>query len=704
MKNEDSLHKLFYPETVTLIGASSEKGKVGNDVLYNLIQGGFKGKLYPVNPKRDEILGVKVYHDISDIPDKIDLAVFVVSPKIIIKLLPEVVAKGCKNAIIISAGFKEVGREGALLEKELKALLKKLEVRALGPNCLGIISTNSNLNASFAAEMPKKGKISFISQSGALLTAVLDWSMNEGIGFSKIISLGNKADISEIDAIEFLGNDPETDVILGYIEGVVDGQKFIKAASKVTKKKPILLIKAGSTSAGARAASSHTGTLAGSDKAFTTAFKQSGIIRIHEIDEIFELAKGFSQPSRPKGNRLAVITNAGGPGIISADASEKNGINLPPPHKNTIEKLKSVLPPTAALFNPIDIIGDAKEDRYENTLNIIKDDKNFDGILVILTPQSMTDATKVAESIVNFAKTTDKPVFTSFMGGELVDEGIKLLIENDIPNFQFPDVAIKSFSQMVKYAKFQKKPIPKVKKFNDVDKEKVKKVFEESRKKGIFDLSETMVTEVFEAYGFRFPDSKLVKTLDDAVIEAENIGFPLVMKIASPDILHKSDIGGVVVNINNLEDVVKAFMKITANARRTFPKAIILGVEMQKMIKEGKEIILGMTKDSQFGPLIMFGLGGIYVEVLKDVSFRVAPISEIDAGEMVRDINSYALLSGVRGEKSIDFDELHEMIMRLSQLVTDFPEIVELDLNPVKLLPKGEISYALDARLTLSSE
>ncbi len=697
------LDNFFYPRKIALVGASAEPGKVGNDILRNLIEGGFDGEIYPVNPKRDEILGLKVYHSIKDIPGDIDLSIFVIPPKYIISGLDDVASKNNKAIIVISAGFKEVGAEGAKLEQELITKAKQYGMRVLGPNCLGIISPPSKINASFAAEMPLSGNISFISQSGALLTAVLDWSMDEGIGFSKIISLGNKAVLDETDFLEYLGEDPDTEVILGYIEGVKDGQRFIQVAQKVTRKKPVLLIKAGSTSAGARAASSHTGTLAGSDKAFETAFKQTGIIRIHNVADLFDLAKGFAHRKIPRGNRLVVITNAGGPGILSADASEKNGIQLPPPKPEIIEELKKVLPPTAALFNPVDIIGDAKEDRYRNALNVLKKDRSFDGFLVILTPQSMTDPYKVAEEIVSYSKKCKRPIFTSFMGGPLVKEGKELLTQNNIPNFSFPDEAVKSFAAMVKYQEFLKKSEPTYKIFNDVDKEKVRKIINDAISKGIFNLSEVMAKEIFKAYGFSFPESHLARSIDEAVEIADKLKFPLVMKISSPDILHKSDIGGVVVNIKNLEEVVRAFMTITTNVRRKAPKAAILGVDIQEMITEGKEIILGMTRDPSFGPLIMFGLGGIYVEVLKDVSFRIAPIPVQEVSEMVREIRSYPLLAGVRGEKSIDFQTLYDMILRLSQLVIDFPEIVELDLNPIKLLSKGKKSYALDARITLLS-
>ena len=693
----------FFPQRIAVIGASAEAGKVGNDILRNLIEGKFDGEIYPVNPKRDEILGLNVYHSIGEISSDIDLAVFIVPPRYVISGLDDIAKKNCKAVIVISAGFKEVGAEGAQLEQELVKKAKQYGMKVLGPNCLGIISPSSKVNASFAAEMPIQGNISFISQSGALLTAVLDWSMEEGIGFSKIISLGNKAVLDEIDFLEYLGEDPDTEVILGYIEGVEEGQRFMKVAQQVTRKKPVLLIKAGSTSAGARAASSHTGTLAGSDKAFATAFKQTGIIRIHNVADLFDLAKGFAQKRIPRGNKLVVITNAGGPGILAADASEKNKIQLQPPKTEIIAELKEALPPTAALFNPVDIIGDAREDRYKNALNILKKDRSFDGFLVILTPQSMTDAYKVAEEIVKFSSNCKRPIFAALMGGKLVRRGIELLNKNNIPNFEFPDEAVKSFAALVNYHKFTRKPQPTYREYEDVDKEKVKEIISDSMSKGMFNLSEVKAKEIFKAYGFDFPESHLARSIDEAVQIADKLKFPLVMKISSPDILHKSDIGGVKVNIKNLEGVIRAFMEITTNVKRKSPKAAILGVDIQEMVTGGKEVILGMTRDPSFGPLIMFGLGGIYVEVLKDVSFRVAPIPVEEAQNMVREINSYPLLAGVRGEKSIDFNALYEMILRLSQLVTDFPEIIELDLNPVKLLPRGKKSYALDARITLIS-
>jgi acetyltransferase len=691
---------LFKPESIALVGASKVPGKVGYSLLKNIKEGGYAGRIYPVNPTAPEILGVKVYPDIKSIPGTIDLAVFMIPPKAIIASIKDLADKKAKFAVVISAGFKEVGVEGALLERQLKEQADTYGIRLVGPNCLGIIDTKSKLNASFAADMPLTGDISILSQSGALLTAILDWALANDMGFSKFVSLGNKADLNEADFIEYLADDPDTKVILGYIEGVADGKAFIEKAYKASKKKPVILIKAGGTKVGARASSSHTGTLAGSDAAFNAAFKQSGVIRAHTIEELFDIGKLLESQPLPGDGGLAIVTNAGGPGIITADATERAGIRLAHIADESILALKKVLPPSAAFGNPFDIIGDALADRYKSAIDVITKDKDVAGIFVLLTPQDMTEIDKTATIVVDAASNTDKPVLAGFMGGRDVGKGIKVLNSGKVPNYIFPESAIKAYRIALDYKEWLAKPEKTYRRF-EVDTKSVQHDLNTVQASGRSGLVDVEARKVVEAYGFKTPKSMLANTLEQAKAYAETAGYPVVMKIASPDILHKTDVGGVVVGINNEQQVEQAFSSITNNARKFMPSARIWGVVVQQMLMTGTETIVGMHIDPNFGPLIMFGLGGIYVEVLKDVSFRVAPVSESEAYEMIMEIRSYPLLQGVRGAKKRDINSITDAILRVSQLVTDNPDIVELDINPLLVQAEGEGAIAVDARISI---
>ncbi len=691
---------IFKPKSIALIGASKIPGKVGYSLLKNIKEGGYTGNIYPVNPTTQEILGIKVYPDIKSIPDTIDLAVFMIPPKAIVASLKDCAEKNVKFVVVISAGFKEVGVEGALLEKQLKEQADTYGIRVVGPNCLGIIDTKAKLNASFAADMPLTGDISILSQSGALLTAILDWALANDMGFSKFVSLGNKADLNEADFIEYLSEDPDTKVILGYIEGVADGKAFIEKAYNASKKKPVILLKAGGTKVGARASSSHTGTLAGSDSAFNAAFKQSGVIRAHTIEELFDIGKLLESQPLPANGGLAIITNAGGPGIITADATERTGIRLAHITDESVLSLKKVLPPSAAFGNPFDIIGDALADRYKSAIDIIMKDKDVAGIFVLLTPQDMTEIDKTANIVVDTARYADKPIIGGFMGGRDVGKGIHILNKGKVPNYIFPESAIKAYKIALDYKDWLSRPEKTYRKF-EVDLQKVKNELDRVEASGRSSLVDVEARKIVEAYGFKTPKSMLANTLEQAQSYATTVGYPIVMKIASPDILHKTDVGGVVVGINNEKQLEQAFSSITNNARKFMPSARIWGVVVQQMLMTGTETIVGMHIDPNFGPLIMFGLGGIYVEVLKDVSFRVAPVSESDAYEMIREIRSYPLLQGVRGAKKRDIDSISDAILRVSQLVTDNPEIVELDINPLLVQAEGEGAIAVDARISI---
>jgi acetyl coenzyme A synthetase (ADP forming)-like protein len=695
------LDGFFKPKAVAVVGASREEGKVGFSITMNLIRGRFPGPIYPVNPKAPEILGMKSYPDMKDVPGDADLAVLVIPPKACLPTLEACVAKGIRHAIVISAGFKEVGGEGAELEKALRARVRELGIRVVGPNCLGIIDTKSCLNATFAAGMPPVGDIGFFSQSGALCTAILDWAIGNDVGFSKFISLGNKADTSEVDFIEALAADPETRVVIGYIEGVENGQRFMEAAKAASRLKPLIIVKSGRTAAGARAASSHTGTLAGSDRAFTAAFLQSGILRAESVEELFDFARAFAYQPLPKGPNLCIVTNAGGPGIIAADAVDRSLVRMARLGPPTLERLRVALPPTAALFNPVDVIGDAKEDRYKAALDAVAADPGVDGILAVSTPQAMTDNSKFAEVVGQAAKASGKPFFTAFMGEASLPKAREILRSNSIPQYPYPEPAVNTFEAMVKYRNWLDSSPAAPRQF-PAERERVVALFQEARRQDRTQLGEREAREVIAAYGFRLPQNVLTRTVDEAVATATRIGFPVALKIVSPDILHKTDVGGVRLNLQDADAVAQGFAAIDASVRRFFPNAIIQGIAVQEMVVGGKEVILGMTRDPSFGPLLMFGLGGIYVEVLKDVAFRVAPIGPDEAEAMIREIRSFPLLRGVRGEKPSDMAAMVEALERLSQLCTDFPEIMELDVNPLLVKPEGGGAVAIDARLALA--
>ncbi len=694
------ISNFFNPKSVAVLGASATPGKVGYDVLKNLIQSNYKGKVYPVNPKSSEIQGLKTYPGLSDIKENIDLLIYIIHPKFFLSTLDDCEKKNIDSIIAISAGFKETGSVGARIEREMIRKARELNIRILGPNCLGLVDTSSRLNATFAPGMPSEGNIAFFSQSGALCIAILDWALGEGIGFSKFISLGNKSDLDEIDFLKYLADDESTKVILGYLEGIEDGRTFIDVAREVSRKKPVIITKSGGTSAGARAASSHTGSLAGSDRSIQAAFHQAGIIRADTVSDLFDCALAFACQPVIKGSRIAILTNSGGPGIMAADAIERHNLHLASFSKETQDGLRSFLPNMASIYNPVDIIGDARAERYQKSLELILNDPNVDGVLVILTPTAVIDVKETAEIIASLSSNNSKPILTSFMGKISVEQGIKVLQNNKVPNYNYPESAVKVFRIMSDYQNWLNAPPLSYQLFR-TRKKKVEAILARTKKKSSFKLGELEAREVISSYGFKTPKSILALTSKEAMVAAEEIGYPLVMKIVSPDILHKTDVGGVRVGIENGHQVEEAFLEITSKSKKYVPRATILGVSIQEMIIGGKEVILGVTKDPQFGPIVMFGLGGIYVEILKDVSFRIAPLSVKDADEMIREINSFPLLRGVRGERPTDLNALRENLLRLSQLVIDFPDIIELDINPLIVKADGEGAIAADARITL---
>ncbi|HEX9205205.1 MAG TPA: acetate--CoA ligase family protein [Candidatus Deferrimicrobiaceae bacterium] len=695
--------EFLQPGSVAVVGASRNPEKVGFGVFANLVQAGFPGPVYGVNPSGGELLGRPLYTSIESIPGPVDLGVFVVPPKAILSGIPALARKGMKAAIAISAGFKEVGGEGVALERGLSEAASAAGIRVLGPNCLGLINTHASLNASFSRGTPPKGAISFFSQSGALCTAVLDWAIGENVGFSKFVSLGNKADISESDVLEYLAADSETRVILGYVESIDDGRRFLRVARDATRQKPVVLVKAGSTAAGARAASSHTGSLAGSDRAYSAAFRQGGILRAETVEELFDLALGFAMQPIPPGERLLILTNAGGPGILAADMAERLGIPLAEITAELRAKLLPRVPSTASLANPVDIIGDARADRYRDALVALREEPSVDIVLVLLTPQAMTEAEETARAVVSILKGSGKTVFASFLGEATVAGARGILNLGGIPNYPVPERAVRAIHGMLRYARLRPEAPSGETEYRAVRPPGAERTIRSALDAGRRTLGEEEARGILEGYGFAFPRHAFADTSAAAVEAHRELGSgKVVMKIVSPDILHKTDVGGVRLSLSSAEEVSRAFVEITSAVRRRAPSAWIAGVSVQEMVEGGREVILGMSRDPQFGPMLMFGMGGIHVEVLKDVSFRVAPLSKRDAEEMVREIRSYPLLASFRGGDPADEEAVVDAILRVSRLAADFPEIQELDVNPLLVLPKGRGVRAIDCRMTIT--
>lgn len=694
------LEQFFSPKSVVIIGASREPGKLGYQILNNIISGQYQGKIYPVNPKASEISGLKCYQDIASIPDVPELAVVVVPAQIVCSVIEECGKKGTRAAIVISAGFKESGPEGKKREQELVETGKRYGCRIIGPNCLGIIDTYSDLNVSFAPIMPAKGSIAFISQSGALISAVLDWSRKQKIGFSRIISMGNMADVSESELIESCALDEKTRVILFYVEGVKNGRDFIDRVSKVTSKKPVIAIKAGLTGSGSKAASSHTGSLAGMAEAYTAAFKKTGVLQVSNMEELFDLSLAFAYQPLIKGDRIGIVTNAGGPAVVATDGVEKQGLKMATLSEETMNVLKKNLPPAANTHNPVDVLGDATEQGYKIALENVMNEDSVDGVLVIVTPQTITRPLETAHVVVENANRYKKTVVTSFMGGVSVEVAIDFLRQNRIPNYDFPERAIRALKGMVDYTKVLRK-----KKDTELeaagDKSIVEKIFQEVKKSQSKNLTDYQAREIFGAYGLKGPERYLAKNIDEAVNNARKIGYPVVAKIVSPDILHKTESGGVKINIMNDKEMEKAFNDIMKSVKQYLPSARIEGIEIQEMVKGIQEVIIGVKKDIQFGHLIMFGLGGIFVEVLKDITFGIVPIDRQEAFEMIKEIKSYKLLTGFRKLPEADIDSITETIVKVSKLCEDFPEIQELDINPLVAKEKGKGVVMVDARIIL---
>ena len=695
------LETLLYPKSVAVIGASRSEGKVGYAVLANLVNGGFKGAIVPVNPGATEILGLKCYKSLDEYDGKIELSVIVVAGKYVKDALRSSIDRGAKSVIVITAGFKEVGAAGAAAEKELVEICRAAGVRMVGPNCLGVLNTDHAMNATFAPSVPPPGKISVISQSGALCVAILDWAAEQKLGLGKVISFGNKADLNEVDFIQTLAEDKATNVIAGYLESIKEGDKFLRIAEQAAAIKPVVILKVGVTQAGAKAASSHTGSLAGADMAYGAAFKRAGVIRAENFEALFDYATAFAMQPLPNGVRVAIITNAGGPGIMAADAAESLGLKMVSPTKESDAKLRAFMPASGAFGNPIDVIGDADPVLYTKAFEVMQEDETIDAIVAVVTPQNMTKPLELAEKL-GAAHKGKKPLLTAFMGGTEVAAAREKLMALGIPNYPSPDRAVVALRAMCDYAAWKRRPARIVTRF-PVNRRRVDRIINAQERSHVTQIGEVEAKEILRAYDFNILGGQLAQTSDEAVEIAERISYPVVLKISSPDIIHKSDFGGVRINLANAEQVRDAFDLMMLRIQKRAPKAYLRGVFVEKMGQRGREVILGMTRDPQFGPMLMFGLGGIFVEVMKDVTFHLAPITPEEAMQMLKGTRSYALLQGARGQAPVDLEAIAGALQRISQLVTDYPQITELDINPFIVGPVGMQAYVADARMTLSN-
>ena len=696
------LSTLFGPERVAVVGATESDGSVGRAITSNLLAS-FDGEVLAVNPYADDVLGLTCHDDIGDVdtPGTVDVAVIVVPPKVAVGTIREAGEAGIENVVVITAGFGETGSDGVARERQLRAAAEEYDLNLVGPNSLGIMSTPKGLNATFGNEMATEGNISFMSQSGAFITAVLDWAVQRDVGFKDIVSLGNKAILDEGDFIAEWGEDPETDVILGYLEDIDDGESFVRTAREVTQETSIVVVKSGRTEAGASAAASHTGAMAGSERAYEAGLEQAGTLRVESVQELFDYAQILAGQPLPDGDEIAIVTNAGGPGVMTTDAVGDSALSLAEFTDDTLSELRGTMPDAANIYNPVDIIGDAPAERFESALETVLADDNVAMAVVVACPTAVLSFEELADVVVDRQERSGLPIATTLMGGKSVGAGQEILSEAGIPQYFDPARAVGSLDALNEYHGIQAREFQSPTEF-DVDRERARGILEATKRRETNRLG-VEAMELLDAYGIPTPRGGIVDSPGEAQELAEDIGEEVVMKIVSPDILHKSDIGGVEVGVPP-EEVWDTYEDLIVRARNYQQDATLLGVQVQEMVDldAGTETILGMNRDPQFGPLLLFGLGGIFVEVLEDTTVRVAPVSEPEARAMLDDIDSAPLLRGTRGRTPVDEDALVEAVQRLSQLVTDFPAIVELDINPLVATPDGV--QAVDLRLTLDQE
>ncbi len=698
------LDAIFAPKSVAVVGATERAGSVGRTILWNLISTPFGGTVYPVNPSRPSILGIKAYPSIKQLPEVPDLAVVVTPAASIPGVISDCADIGVKGAIVISAGFKETGPKGVELERQLLEQARRGGMRIIGPNCLGVMNPISGVNATFASTMARPGNIGFISQSGALCTAVLDWSFSENVGFSNFVSIGSMLDVGWGDLIYYLGDDPRTQAIVIYMESIGDARAFLSAAREVALVKPIIVIKPGRTEGAARAAASHTGSLTGSDEVLDAAFRRSGVLRVNNISDLFYMAEVLAKQPLPKGPRMTIVTNAGGPGVLATDALITEGGELTDVSPEAMKAYNDLLPAAWSHNNPIDILGDAQPELYAKALEIAANDANSDGMLVILTPQAMTDPTQTAEALKTYAKIEGKPVLASWMGGPMVTAGENILNRANIPTFAYPDTAARMFMNMWRYAYNLKgiyeTPLPTDSSGAGPDRERAKEIIEAVRTEGRTILTEFESKQLLSSYGIPTVDTRIARSEDEAVKLAGDIGYPVVLKLYSETITHKTDVGGVQLNLRDTDAVKRAYNLIGTSVKEKVGAEHFLGVTVQPMIKlDGYEIILGSSIDPQFGPVLLFGTGGQLVEVFKDRALALPPLNTTLARRMMQQTKIYKALQGVRGRKAVDLAALEQLMVRFSQLIAEQRWIKELDINP--LLASPEQLLALDARVVL---
>ena len=694
-----SLKTFFEPTGVAIIGASDNPDKLSHGILRNMLEYGYQGGIYPVNPKSKEILGKTCYADISAVPDPLDLAVIILPAPAIPGVLKACGKRGVKTVTVISGGFKEIGEEGKALEGQILDIVHQYGMRMIGPNCVGNFNLTNGMNTTFIKGKPATGGIGFISQSGAVCGGIVDHVLDNGIGFSHFLSLGNEADVSETDMMEYLAQDDSTSVIAIYAEGIQDGQRFIQSARKVTRKKPVLILKAGRSDEGARAVSSHTGSLAGSHTAYQAAFQQSGVIEVKNATDLLNVANALDWMPLPKGKRAAIVTNAGGPAALASDSLAENGLELAHFSEETQAKLREKLNPAAQVANPVDMLGGATETEYGYALDCVLADENVDMALGVLVPQALVDTVKVAQAMLDAARKSGKPVLVCLMGSVSVHGAQKLLHDNHLPMVDYPESSGVVFGALKQYADYLSSPAAEEDTVKlGVDHAKAMDILSNSKLKN---WGEHVTRPLLEAYGVSLIAGKLARDFQEALDVAKELDYPVVMKVASQDVLHKSDYGAIEVNIRDDGELENAYNRILENVHEHDPNARIEGVLLEKMAPKGQEVIIGMKRDPSFGPLMMFGMGGIFVELFKDVAFRVAPLTHADAQAMLQQTKAIKLLSGWRGGRPYDIEAIIENILRLGQLAVDFPQIQEIEINPLLVLPKGQGALALDCRMIL---
>lgn len=695
-----SLNELFEPKSVAIVGASRREHKVGYSILKNLLEGGFAGTIVPVNPAAEELMGLACYPSLTKYGNEIDLVVIALPQAQVKAVVEECGQVKAKGVVVIASGFKEVGPEGARLENELVELCRRRDIRLLGPNCLGFINTEKKTNVSFIKTNPERGVISIFSQSGALCSVLMDIAQEHNLGVAKVISIGNKADIAGADVLSYLADDPQTKVIVGYLEDIATGKDFVKAAEKVSSKKPVIILKSGTTAAGLKAAASHTGIHASVNSAYGAVFKRSGVIRADSFAELFDVASAFSMQALPQGGNVFIITNAGGPGILAADAVENAGMNVVELDSKTEMLLSPQLPYPVSDSCSIAVLGDADPMHYASVLKAAQSDPAVDSILVVLAPQVMTRPEETAKAIATSVDES-KPVLATFMGGSRLIPASQELLAAGLPYYDTPERAVRALKGMREYATWKQRPPRTVTRFR-VNRRRVERILFRRQRTGFLQLGEVKGKDVLGAYGFHVPEGALASNAEEAREIAERLGFPVAMKIVSPDIVHKSDLGGVFLNVANGESAEDSYELMMLKIRKKVPDARIEGVYIEQMVEKGLEVIIGMTRDPQFGPMLMFGLGGIFVEVMKDVTFHLAPVTEQEAIQMLKSTKSYDMLQGRRGQEGVDLAAIASGLQRISQLTTDFPQITALDINPFIVGDFGEEPVVADVRMTLA--